>query len=184
MRILFALALMVGPAWAQDCPDPSDHSAELNGLIAKARAAPDEATGREVSSSMWQVWLRAPNEQAQEVLDRGMRQRDVYDFVGAFKEFDTLATYCPTYAEGFNQRAYVQFLQGAFAGALKDLDLALAINPNHVAAQSGRALTLMQLGRIPEARTQMLAALKNNPWLSERALVAKGAPLGPKGEDI
>lgn len=133
---------------------------------------------------MWQVWLRAPNAQAQEVLDRGMRRRDSYDFAGAFKDFDRLASYCPTYAEGFNQRAYVQFLQGGFEGALKDLDIALSLNPDHVAAQSGRALTLMQLGRIPEARLQMLAALKNNPWLSERALLHEGAPLGPKGEDI
>ena len=78
----------------------------------------------------------------------------------------------------------MQFLQGNFTGALADLDAALVLNPDHVAAQSGRALTLMQLARIDEARLQMLEALENNPWLSERALIAKGAPLGPKGEDI
>ena len=38
--------------------------------------------------------------------------------------------------------------------------------------------------RIAEAREQMLAAVANNPWLSEKALLAKGAPLGLKGEDI
>jgi hypothetical protein len=42
----------------------------------------------------------------------------------------------------------------------------------------------MQLERFADARVQMLEALENNPWLSERALIAKGAPLGPKGEDI
>jgi tetratricopeptide (TPR) repeat protein len=184
MRIFLALALMAGPVWAEDCPDPADHGAELNGLIAAARAAPTETIGRKVSDQMWGVWLRAPNEQAQEVLDRGMRRRDSYDFAGAYSEFDRLAKYCPTYAEGFNQRAYVQFLRGDFANALIDLDAALALTPNHVAAQSGRALTLMQLERFEEARVQMLEALENNPWLSERALIAKGAPLGPKGEDI
>ena len=80
--------------------------------------------------------------------------------------------------------AYVQFLRGEHVGALADLDAALALLPNHVAAQSGRALTLMQMGRLKEARIQILQELKNNPWLSERALIAKGAPLGPKGEDI
>jgi hypothetical protein len=53
-----------------------------------------------------------------------------------------------------------------------------------VAAQSGRGLTLMNIGRIAEARTQMLAAVANNPWLSEKALLADGAPLGQIGEDI
>ena len=100
------------------------------------------------------------------------------------RDFDKLVEYCPNYAEGFNQRAYVQFLRGEYAGALVDLDAALALLPNHVAAQSGRALTLMQMGRLKEARAQMLEALNNNPWLSERALIAKGAPLGPIGEDI
>ena len=65
-----------------------------------------------------------------------------------------------------------------------DLDRALVLQPRHVAAQSGRGLTLMNLGRSAEAREQMLAAVANNPWLSEKALLAKGAPLGLKGEDI
>ena len=86
--------------------------------------------------------------------------------------------------EGYNQRAFTYFLSQDFVAALMDLDAALALSPNHVGAQSGRALTLMNLGRMDEARAQMQAALRNNPWLSERALLAKGAPLGPKGEDI
>ena len=188
MRILFALSLAAGPAMAQSttniCPEPADHSAELDSLITAARDAKNEGVGRDVSGKMWEVWLRAPNDQAQEVLDRGMQRRNSYDFAGAFKDFDKLAEYCPTYAEGFNQRAYIQYLQGNYEGALVDLDAALVLLPNHVAAQSGRALTLMQLGKLDAARVQMLEALENNPWLSERALVAKDAPLGPKGEDI
>jgi tetratricopeptide (TPR) repeat protein len=188
MRILLILLFLAGPVAAQStadtCPDPADHSAELDELIVAAQNAPNEGVGRDVSGKMWLVWLRAPNDPAQEVLDRGMQRRNSYDFAGAFKDFDILATYCPTYAEGFNQRAYIQYLQGNYEGALVDLEAALVLLPNHVAAQSGRALTLMQLGRLDEARTQMLAALANNPWLSERALVAKDAPLGPKGEDI
>ena len=184
MRILLVLALVSGPAWAEVCPDPQDYSTELDALIAGAQDAPSAADANDVTSVMWKVWLRAPNVQAQEVLDRGLARRDGFDFVGAYSDFDKLVEYCPKYAEGFNQRAYVQFLRGEYAGALLDLDAALALLPNHVAAQSGRALTLMQMGRLKEARTQMLEALKNNPWLSERALIAKGAPLGPKGEDI
>lgn len=184
MRMIFAFALMAGPVWAESCPDPVDYGAELNQLIEDAREAPTEAGGRVASDKMWQVWLRAPNDQAQDVLDQGLKRRDGFDFAGAYDDFDRLVQYCPTYAEGFNQRAYVQFLQGRFEGALVDLDAALVLNPNHVAAQSGRALTLMQLGRVDEARTQLLEALENNPWLSERALIAKDAPLGPKGEDI
>ncbi len=184
MRMLLVLALVSGPVFAAECPAPADYAAELTKLFAKARAAPDVRAGRVVSDRMWEVWLRAPDAAAQAVLDRGMARRDAYDFLGALKEFDRLAAYCPTYAEGFNQRAYIHYLREDYAKALIDLDAALVLQPLHVAAQSGRALTLMQLGRINEAREQMLIAVGNNPWLSEAALLAKGAPLGPLGEDI
>ena len=140
--------------------------------------------GRVISGKMWQVWLRAPDEAAQEVLNNGLRRRDSYDFLGAYEEFDRLVEYCPLYAEGFNQRAYISFLREDFPAALIDLDRALALSPHHVAAQSGRALTLMKLDRIEEARAQLLSALENNPWLSERFLLIEGGPLAPKGKDI
>ena len=128
--------------------------------------------------------LRAPDEAAQEVLNAGMARRDAYDFAGAIAEYDRLIKYCPDYAEGFNQRAYIHFLRGDHERALIDLDVALRLQPYHVAAQSGRALTLMNLGQLKEARAQLLIAVENNPWLSEAALLADGAPLGVKGKDI
>jgi len=186
MRTVLALILIAFPAHAiaQDCPAPADVSVELERLFDDARAAEDFKQGRLVSDAMWQVWLRAPDEAAQEVLDRGMAARDSFDFAGAHREFTRLIDYCPDYAEGWNQRAYISFLREDYEAALHDLDRALILQPRHVAAQSGRGLTLMNMGRIAEARTQMLDAVASNPWLSEAALLAKGAPLGPVGEDI
>lgn len=183
MKYALILAVIAAPAFA-DCPAPQDTSRELLNLIARAQGAENFNDGRRVSGKMWEVWLRAPDAAAQEVLNAGLERRDAYDFGGALKEFDRLADYCPEYAEGFNQRAYVHFLRGDYEKALPDLDEALRLNPYHIAAQSGRALTLMNLGRLEEARAQLLIAVENNPWLSEKALLAKGAPLGLKGEDI
>ncbi|MEH6646856.1 tetratricopeptide repeat protein [Sulfitobacter sp.] len=189
MRNLLALTLIASPAFssfafAQDCPAPADVGVELEGLFGQAREAEDFKQGRSVSDAMWQVWLRAPDEAAQAVLDRGMAARGSFDFAGAHREFTRLIDYCPDYAEGWNQRAYISFLREDYEAALSDLDRALTLQPRHVAAQSGRGLTLMNMGRTAEARAQMLLAVANNPWLSEAALLAKGAPLGPVGEDI
>jgi Flp pilus assembly protein TadD len=184
MRLAPLFALIAAPVWADTCPPGQDYSAELSALADQANAAPDERSGRAVSGKMWQLWLRAPDAASQAVLDRGMRQRESHDFSGAYASFARLADYCPNYAEGYNQRAYINFLRGHFAAALVDLDTALALSPNHVGAQSGRALTLLQLGRVDTARMQLKAALENNPWLSERALMERGGPLVPPGEDI
>ena len=189
MHIFLVLAVMSGPAFvnaanAQTCPPAADVSAELDGLFAQAQAAENFRQGQEVSDAMWKVWLRAPDAAAQEVLDSGMAARGVYDFAGAHGEFTRLTEYCPDYAEGWNQRAFISFLREDYSSALADLDRALVLQPRHVAAQSGRALTLMHMGRTAEARSQLLEAVANNPWLSEAALLAKGAALGPIGEDI
>lgn len=189
MRIVFALAVMVGPVFcsaavAQECPASADVSAQMEGLFAQAQAAEDFREGQAASDAMWKVWLRAPDDAAQVVLDRGMAARGSFDFVEAYAQFTRLIEYCPDYAEGWNQRAYISFLRENYGAALVDLDRGLELQPRHVAAQSGRGLTLMNLGRIAEARTQMLEAVANNPWLSEKALLAKGAPLGEVGDDI
>lgn len=176
IRILSLVLFAAGPACA-DCPASPDISGDLNTLIAEARSAESDAEGSLISDKMWQLWLTAPDQAAQEMLDLGMRQRQSYDFLGALASYSALVEYCPEYAEGYNQRAFVSFLTGDFRKALVDLDKALSLSPNHVGAQSGRALTLMNLGEKERARKQLLEALENNPWLSERFLLSDGGPL-------
>jgi tetratricopeptide (TPR) repeat protein len=166
------------------CPMAPDHSAKFADLVTEIRAAENELAARPISNQMWELWTDAPDQQAQEVLDRGMRMRESYDFAGAIQEFDRLVEYCPDYAEGYNQRAFVNFLRGAYPLAVPDLQKALELSPDHVAARAGLALTFMQMGKLVEARVELKLALKNNPWLSERHLMDKGGPLAPKGEDI
>ncbi|WP_227269297.1 tetratricopeptide repeat protein [Roseobacter weihaiensis] len=179
----FAFVVLASPGLA-DCPPVPDISGPLTSLIEQARAAPNDAAGRALSDEMWKLWLRPPDEAAQAVLDRGLRARASYDFLGAIEAYTDLIEYCPFYAEGFNQRAFIHFLRDDYGKALVDLDKTLALLPDHVGAQSGRALTLMNLGRLSEARVQLLEALENNPWLSERFLLNEGGPLASEGKDI
>lgn len=181
--VLVLFVMIAAPAFAA-CPDSPDIAADLELLIEEAHAAPNDTAGREISKRMWTLWLRAPDATAQEILDRGMSRRSSYDFLGAIDDYTALIDYCPNYAEGYNQRAFVYFLTENYEQALVDLDEALALSPDHVGAQSGRALTLMNLGRLSEARVQLLAALENNPWLSERFLLLDGGPLAQGGKDI
>lgn len=174
---------MTGGAYAE-CPAPQDIKAPMERLIERVQNAPDGRSAARVSGEMWGLWLTAPNEIAQEVLDRGLKRREVFNFAGALEDFNKLIEYCPAFAEGYNQRAFVHYLTEDYENALKYLDIALELQPLHIAAQAGRGLTLMQLGRIAEAREQMLVAVANNPWLGEAQLLSKGAPLGPLGEDL
>ncbi|SFR04935.1 hypothetical protein SAMN04515673_103272 [Poseidonocella sedimentorum] len=165
------------------CPPVADRSGELARLFAAVRAAPDADAAAPLTRGIWAIWAAAPDATAQEILDRGMRRREGYDFPGAVREFDRLVAYCPDYAEGYNQRAFARYLQGDYAVALTDLDAALARAPEHTGALTGKALTLIGLGRHADASPVLRAALALNPWLPERGLLpmldaAEGAGLG------
>ncbi|WP_170516551.1 tetratricopeptide repeat protein [Ruegeria atlantica] len=185
-QITYATILLITSttAHADECPVVPDHSADVSGVIAQIQQAESEQAARLLSNQLWEFWTDAPDESAQAVLDRGMTRRNAWDLLGAIEDFNKLVAYCPSYAEGYNQRAFAHYLRQDFQAALPDLDKAIELSPNHVAAISGRALTLLGLQRIDEAREALNQALELNPWLSERHLLAPGGPLAPPGEDI
>lgn len=158
------------PARAE-CPQPPDHADALTDLIDRVQAAPDERSAKIISNEMWEIWADAPDARAQELLDEGMVRREAYDFAGAVDAFDALIDYCPEYAEGYNQRAFVNFIRQDYEEALPDLERAVELSPRHIAALTGQALTLAALERKAEAALVLREALEMNPWLSERALL-------------
>jgi tetratricopeptide (TPR) repeat protein len=171
LAFLTLAALAASPALSQTCPPPRDISEEMTVLIEAAQAAENPGEGQRISDDMWALWADAPDAAAQEILDSGMRKRSSFDLLGAITEFDRLVTYCPDYAEGYNQRAFAYFLAQDFEAALTDLERAIALSPRHVAALSGKALTLIGLGRTAEAALVLREALALNPWLPERGLL-------------
>lgn len=169
---LAALLIATAGAAPAACPEAPDRTAELLDLFAQSRAAPTEVAARPLTQQMWAIWFDAPDEIAQAILDRGMSRRAAQDFLGARAEFSQLIAYCPGYAEGYNQRAFINFIGGNYEAALGDLDRAILLSPNHMGAQTGKAQTLVRLGRKSEAAALLRAALEIHPWLPERRLLA------------
>ena len=171
MRILTLALVLATPAFAETCPAVPDHTAAQARIIAELGAARTSADASVLTQGLWRLWTDAPDAAAKAMLDEGMALLQGGRPAIAAERFDALVAYCPDYAEGYNQRAFAYYLQQDFDAALVDLDAALAINPQHVAALSGKALTLMGLGRDAEAQEVLRAAVALNPWLEERALL-------------
>ena len=171
MRYGFLLLLIMAGTAHADCPPPPDIGAEEAQILLQIRDAETERDARLLSNELWGLWATAPDEASQALLDRGMTARAAYDFLSALDAFDRLVDYCPDYAEGYNQRAFVNFLREDFAKALVDLDEAIERRPTHVAAIAGKAMTLMALGRHDEAQSVLQLAIDLNPWLPERGLL-------------
>lgn len=171
MRPVISLLCLLAPAGAFACPAPPDHGAALDALFAQVQGAETERDARIVANEMWALWADAPDAHAQELLDEGMTRRAAHDLKGAVAAFDALTEYCPDYAEGYNQRAFANFIRQDYAAALPDLERALALSPRHLGALTGQAMTLMALERRGEAALVLRRALGLNPWLAERHLL-------------
>jgi tetratricopeptide (TPR) repeat protein len=172
MRRLLALLLLApAAAAAEGCPPPPDTTEARAAIMAELVEAPDEMTGQRLQADLWRLYTRAPDQPAQELLDEGMRQRESYDWLGALSTFDRLVAYCPDYAEGWNQRAFVEFLRQDYDAALADLEVALRLAPDHIPARAGLAVTLLQKGEIEAGQQVLRDALALNPWLPERGLL-------------
>ena len=179
MKFILPFCVIAAPAVAQSCPPVTDHSQRLSEIVADLSVSRGEGEARELTQQLWSLWTDAPDELAQAMLDEGMSRRSSFDFLGARNVLSKLVDYCPEYAEGYNQRAFASYLAQDFESALVDLNRALELVPNHIAALSGKGLTLMGLGRNDEAQDALRSAVEMNPWLQERVLLEE-----PIGQDI
>jgi tetratricopeptide (TPR) repeat protein len=180
---LISYALMMtlgaGVAHADICPAYSIDETERAELMAQVKTAPSQQAAQLISNQLWEIWATAPDKRAQELLDEGLQRRAAFDLEGAIVAFDALVDYCPDYAEGYNQRAFVLFIQQHYEAALADLDAAIERSPEHLGALAGKALTLLGLNRDVAAQTVLRDALALNPWLPERRFLKE-----PDGNDI
>lgn len=166
--VLSCVIFAISSAAQAQCPAAPDHSVQMQSLISAVQSAPDETTAQLITNEMWGLWADAPDDTSQTMLDDGLVRRAGFDLDGARKAFDQLIDYCPDYAEGYNQRAFILFIQKDYDGALADLDRAISLSPQHIAAIAGKALTLIGLQRDAEAQPILREALAMNPWLKER----------------
>lgn len=188
MKYVIPLLLFAAPGFAQTCPEAPDHGEALSALFTEVQQAQTAADAQLVTNRMWELWATAPDGRAQAMLDRGLELRSQRAFSEAYEKFDQLIAYCPDYAEGYNQRAFVLFLSGEFQGAREDLEQALRLSPDHLAARAGLGLTLVGLGEKVEGLRILKEALAVNPWLPERRTVevleAEIAAEQPKEQEL
>ncbi len=166
-------ALLMLPFLAASPPafaDPYTDTAALDELFAQLRTASSETEADEISQQIWGQWF-SPNDAD---LDRRMQAANravaVGDVTSALVVLDAIVAQFPDYAEGWNQRATVNYMVGNLDASLADIDKVLAIEPRHYGALSGRVLIYLKQDRRDDALRDMLAALAIHPYLSERRL--------------
>ena len=123
----------------------------------------DEVVRTLAEHSVWQVWGRSGDTEADGLLQVGIEEMNRGDGPAAVETFTKAIQRKPDFAEAWNKRATVYFLMGEHEKSLKDCDEVLKRNPAHFGALAGYGQIYLQLDQPERALTYFRRALRVNP---------------------
>ena len=158
----------VGRGLGGDAPAPepakSPTRAEmLDRLFARLKLAVDADEAQGITSRVEALWLESGSPTADLLMSRAVsaanrNRRDVAEAL-----FDKIVELQPGWAEAWNRRATLRFLEGDDSGAMADIAHVLTLEPRHFGALSGMASILVRHGEAPDALVALRRALALDP---------------------
>jgi len=123
----------------------------------------DEVVRTLAEHSVWQVWGRSGDAEADGLLQAGIEEMNRGDGPAAVETFTKAIQRKPDFAEAWNKRATVYFLMGEHEKSLKDCDEVMKRNPAHFGALAGYGQIYLQLDQPERALVYFRRALQVNP---------------------
>jgi tetratricopeptide (TPR) repeat protein len=148
-------------------------------LFTAQKNARTEGEAQQIENEIWQFWSQGPDPEATKQISEVFAARRAYDLEKALRIATELTERLPDYAEGWNQRATVLFMQEKPDASLEAIERVLELEPKHFGALAGKAVILIRQGRMAIAQATLRRAVESHPFLRERHLI-----LEPKGVPI
>jgi tetratricopeptide (TPR) repeat protein len=145
---------------------PKDRDGQLEELYAQLADAPDPASARALEKSIEKIWLQTDSDTIGVLMARALKAIAEKRTELALRLLDAVVELAPDYAEGWNRRAYVYYLQDRSGSALGDLRRVLALEPKHFGALYGLARILNDYGQKKNALKAYQELLRINPHTS------------------
>ncbi len=116
--------------------------------------------------ALWSIWFRCGSPEANCLLTRGASAMDQRDYAKAATLFTAAIETDPSFAEAYNQRALVYYLQEKFEPSIADCKEAIKRMPCHFGAWAGKGHCHAHLSQFSDAIRCYREALEINPhWL-------------------
>lgn len=180
------LVLCVVASTAPSVSRADQHAAELPALFSRLGDAEGGAHAPEIEQKIWSLWFAAPAPRAKQLFESARQATQHGALDEALATFSTLIKEFPDFAEAWNQRAIVRFLQNDISGALADVERTLALEPHHFGALTGRGQCYLRMEKPREALVAFEAALRVHPRLDgvARQIEMLRAYVGPQQAPI
>jgi Flp pilus assembly protein TadD len=137
----------------------------LSRLLAEL-ARPDPARSPdELEDLVWALWISHPDPAAESLMAQAVNALATGKFATARPLLDELVAHYPDWAEAWNKRATLAFVEDRDADAVADITQTLLLEPRHFGAVAGFGQICLRHGHVHEARAAFAVALALNPHL-------------------
>jgi tetratricopeptide (TPR) repeat protein len=147
-RLILILALAPGLALAQSAQEKRQ---AVDKMLDALRTAPTEQVASALEDKIRQLWVESSTPAVTLLMSRGLREAKAGAADDAAAVFSDAIVLDPALAEAWHQRAIARFKSGDTAGAVRDLQETLRLEPRHFGAWQ-------TLERIAEGREDWKAA--------------------------
>jgi tetratricopeptide (TPR) repeat protein len=133
---------------------------------------------------IWSIWTRHNDESINDLMYHGTQMMGAGKFDEALKAFNLIVGTKPGFAEGWNKRATVHYLMGAYAASVRDIEATLVLEPKHFGALAGLGLIYRAIGKPEAAMKAFQKILEIYPWSVGAKLQVEQLQEELKGEKL
>ena len=131
------------------------------------------ADSKSIEQDIWNLWARNSSPTAEVLLAQGTAAMNAHELDAAEQTLIQLVESYPDFAEGWNRRATLYFMEQRYDASLVDIEHVLALEPRHFGALAGKGMILRLQGKTIEALKTMHEALAMNPHMDSVAQAIK-----------
>jgi tetratricopeptide (TPR) repeat protein len=145
----------------------------LDALFRRLAEAGDATQVAETVDLIWAHWTSHAEAAAAELMERSIRALAGKQYAVAERLLDRLVSGWPDFAEAWNKRATLYFLQERDDESIRDIERTLTLEPRHFGALSGLGQICLRHGERAGAMIAFDAALRIHPHLPGMREVAE-----------
>lgn len=146
---------------------------ELDSLFDVLRKADDPRDRAEAEERIWAIWSGHEDADAAQAMRAVVAAFEIGDLTAVDHELNVMVNRWPSWAEAWNKRATLRFVEERDADSLDDIGRTLELEPRHFGALSGFGQICMRARDISSALLVFEHAVAINPNMDSVRRVAE-----------
>jgi tetratricopeptide (TPR) repeat protein len=148
-------------------PETQSREESLEALFLELASAPSPEEAKRIERNILEIWLQSGSNTVDLLMEWTLEAIDAEDYPRALDFLDRIITLEPGYAEAWNKRATVHFMNDDLPKSIADLEMVIALEPRHFGALAGLGAILDELEEDELALTAFRHALELDPFMDD-----------------